>query len=308
MTQSRAPLVSRHGTEVPRCIRLSNGMGCVCADGRAKIKAAEDKAGQDADSVVNMLDRPAGIDVDGDGDMGDEDQEGREYPIMMKMDTEGFSALSVQERDGYVLVGLSDCSIAIVDLTREVILYTYKGHEDLVRGAICLMEKGLLITAGWDHSVRVWLLQVIVTNRGVANTSIPTSNVCARARRHALSYRLVSQGHSRGRTARHDTQKEMPSDQTEQGIVGAESRPYAERFPPYEPVSLKNDKGLGRLKKKTEQDKEPHKDTVGCILSASSCFVRDSVRQSLAHLCNGWARLQAWRSRARVLLCRMGKS
>jgi WD40 repeat protein len=87
--------------------------------------------------------------------------------------------LSVQERDGYVLVGLSDCSIAIVDLTREVILYTYKGHEDLVRGAICLMEKGLLITAGWDHSVRVWLLQVIVTSGSVATTSIPTSSGCA---------------------------------------------------------------------------------------------------------------------------------
>ena len=133
------------------------------ADGRAKIKAAEDKVVHDADSVVNMLDKPASIDADGHGDMGDVGEEDREYPIMMKMDTEGFSALAVQARDGHVLVGLSDCSVVMVDLTREVILYVYKGHEDLVRGAICLMDKGLLVTAGWDHSVRVWLLQVIVT-------------------------------------------------------------------------------------------------------------------------------------------------
>ena len=39
---------------------------------------------------------------------------------MMKVDTSGFSALAVEAREGYVLVGLSDCTVAIIDLTREV--------------------------------------------------------------------------------------------------------------------------------------------------------------------------------------------
>jgi hypothetical protein len=39
---------------------------------------------------------------------------------MMKVDTEGFSALAVEAREGFVLVGLSDCTVAIIDLTREV--------------------------------------------------------------------------------------------------------------------------------------------------------------------------------------------
>lgn len=38
----------------------------------------------------------------------------------------------------------------------------------------------------------------------------------------------------------------------------AETRTYAERFPPYQPVSLKNDKGLGTLRKKAgDIDKDP---------------------------------------------------
>lgn len=167
------------------------------ADGRAKIKAAEDKAVHDADSVVNMLDKPASIDADGHGDMGDVVEEDREYPIMMKMDTEGFSALAVQARDGHVLAGLSDCSVVMADLTREVILYIYKGHEDLVRGVICLMDKGLLVTAGWDHSVRVWLLQVIVT---VTPLKASTASRC-HARSHVPSLQSHP-SHSAGHFAR----------------------------------------------------------------------------------------------------------
>jgi len=45
-----------------------------------------------------------------------------------------------------------------------VILHVYKGHTDLVRGALCLYEKGLLVTAGWDQSIRVWQLQVKETS------------------------------------------------------------------------------------------------------------------------------------------------
>jgi WD40 repeat protein len=149
----------------------------VSADGQARIKVAEDKVGHDADLVGTLLEKSTGSDADGDGD-GDGDGTGRDYPVMMKVDTEGFSALAVQARDGHVLVGLSDCSIAIIDLTREVTLHVYRGHEDLVRGAVCLMDKGLLITAGWDHSVRVWLLQVIV-ERCPNRRALPQSSSAA---------------------------------------------------------------------------------------------------------------------------------
>jgi hypothetical protein len=38
----------------------------------------------------------------------------------------------------------------------------------------------------------------------------------------------------------------------------AETRSYAERFPPYQPVSLKNDKGIGSLRKKAgDIDRDP---------------------------------------------------
>ena len=73
-----------------------------------------------------------------------------------------------------------------------------------------------------------------------------------------------SQGTSCGRTARKITHKASSGYPAEQSAVEAESRPYAERFPPYEPVSLKNDKGLGKLKKKSDQDREPHRESV-CV-------------------------------------------
>ena len=72
------------------------------------------------------------------------------------------------------------------------------------------------------------------------------------------------QGATGGRAARPTTQKTSSGDPAEQSAVEAESRPYAERFPPYDPVSLKNDKGLGKLKKKSDQDREPHRESV-CV-------------------------------------------
>ncbi len=49
--------------------------------------------------------------------------------MTMKVDTEGFSALAVEAREGNVLVGLSDCTVAIIDLTREVCLRLYCRHH-----------------------------------------------------------------------------------------------------------------------------------------------------------------------------------
>lgn len=34
----------------------------------------------------------------------------------------------------------------------------YRGHRDVVRTIVCIPEKLQLITAGWDHSIRVWAL------------------------------------------------------------------------------------------------------------------------------------------------------
>ena len=39
---------------------------------------------------------------------------------MLRIDTEGYSALHVMAHNGHVVVGLSDNSVAVVDLAREV--------------------------------------------------------------------------------------------------------------------------------------------------------------------------------------------
>ena len=159
---------------------------------------------------------------DSEGDTDD-------YPVMMKMDTEGFTALAVNASDGNLIVGLSDSSVAIVDLAREQIVKVYKGHEDVVRGIICLPAKGLMVTAGWDHTIRVWLLQA--------------SKSKARTRR--------------GTQADEDEGYGVKAGVKDQGLAESVSRPYAETNPPYEPVSLKNlNKGIPVLNK-TRDDKEP---------------------------------------------------
>ena len=189
------------------------------ADGRASVRVEE---GAEKSGLAYNADKASGIDVDGESDFAEDHQGPKTILNMIKVDTEGFSMLSVQEDESKVMViaGLSDSSVAIIDMTREVILHVYKGHTDLVRGALCLHEKGLLVTAGWDQSIRVWQLQ---GQKG----ALPSSS----------SKRLSLKGGQ---------------------AEAVETRTYAERFPPYQPVSLKNDKGLGTLKKKAgDIDKDP---------------------------------------------------
>ena len=72
--------------------------------------------------------------------------------VLMRLATEGFSALQVHPVNGNVIVGLSDATVAIVDMAREVVLQVYRGHGDVARSIVCNVEKNQLITGEF----RVW--------------------------------------------------------------------------------------------------------------------------------------------------------
>ncbi|EKX44152.1 hypothetical protein GUITHDRAFT_109937 [Guillardia theta CCMP2712] len=78
-----------------------------------------------------------------------------EEPIMMRFDTDGFSALEVIGELGLQAVGLSDYSVQLIDIIRESILCVYKGHYDVVRSiaflpVFLLLPRGRRSEAGWE--------------------------------------------------------------------------------------------------------------------------------------------------------------
>ncbi len=102
------------------------------ADGRASVRV-EEGAERSGGGLAYNADKASGIDVDGERDFAEDHQGPKTILNMIKVDTEGFSMLAVQEDESKVMViaGLSDSSVAVIDMTREVILHVYKGHTVL---------------------------------------------------------------------------------------------------------------------------------------------------------------------------------
>ncbi len=67
-------------------------------------------------------------------------------------------AFGVYEDEAFVASGSEDGGIVIWDVTSKNVLQRLEGHEGVVLGVDTHPKEGLLVSGGFDRTVRVWRL------------------------------------------------------------------------------------------------------------------------------------------------------